>query len=87
MGFTKTIDWISMWISDKKNIIAIMYTNMADDLSNGYDPCGLSIRKQQAEISEYIAKFDAELMALADKSDEAAQRWAYYDMLRRGVIE
>ena len=30
---------------------------------------------------------DDELMSFAEKTDEQRNKWCYYDMLRRGVIE
>lgn len=82
--YDRTIDFQSMWIADKKSIMETMHRNMTDDINAGYDPTGLSIRNQLAELSAYTEKFNAELMALADHKNP--NYWCYLDMVRRGVI-
>lgn len=87
MGYTKKIDWFDMWFSDKKDILAIMHKNMASDIDVGYDPHGLSIQQQLEDIRQYGEKFDRQLLALSAMEEERANRWCYYDMVKRGVIE
>lgn len=82
--YDRTIDFQTMWIADKKSIMETMHRNMADDINAGYDPTGLSIRNQLAELSDYTEKFNSELMALADRKNP--NYWCYLDMVRRGAI-
>lgn len=88
MAKTKyTDDWFEMWHLDKEVILNTMVRNMTADLECGYDYFGKSITKQREAIEAYKEKFDAEVMSFAEKTDEQRNKWCYYDMLRRGVIE
>ena len=88
MAKTKyTDDWFEMWHLDKEVILNTMVRNMTADLECGYDYYGKSITEQREAIETYKAKFDDELMSFAEKTDEQRNKWCYYDMLRRGVIE
>lgn len=79
--------WFKIWYDDKVSILETMIRNMTADLQCGYDYFGKSITTQRDAIEEYKAQFDDELMSFAEKTDEQRNRWCYYDMLRRGVIE
>ena len=88
MAKTKyTDDWFEMWHLDKEVILNTMIRNMTADLECGYDYFGKSITEQREAIEVYKEKFDAEVMSFAEKTDEQRNKWCYYDMLRRGVIE
>ena len=88
MAKTKyTDDWFEMWHLDKEVILNTMVRNMTADLQCGYDYFGKSITAQREAIETYKAQFDAEVMSFAEKTDEQRNKWCYYDMLRRGVIE
>ena len=88
MAKTKYIDdWFEMWHLDKEVILNTMVRNMTADLECGYDYFGKSITEQREAIEAYKEKFDAEVMSFAEKTDEQRNKWCYYDMLRRGVIE
>lgn len=88
MAKTKyTDDWFEMWHLDKEVILNTMVRNMTADLECGYDYFGKSITEQREAIEVYKEKFDAEVMSFAEKTDEQRNKWCYYDMLRRGVIE
>ena len=88
MAKTKyTDDWFEMWHLDKEVILNTMIRNMTADLQCGYDYFGKSITEQREAIEVYKEKFDAEVMSFAEKTDEQRNKWCYYDMLRRGVIE
>lgn len=88
MAKTKyTDDWFEMWHLDKEVILNTMVRNMTADLECGYDYFGKSITEQREAIEAYKAKFDAEVISFAEKTDEQRNKWCYYDMLRRGVIE
>lgn len=88
MAKTKyTDDWFEMWHLDKEVILNTMVRNMTADLECGYDYFGKSITEQREAIEVYKEKFDAEVMSFAEKTDDQRNKWCYYDMLRRGVIE
>lgn len=88
MAKTKyTDDWFEMWYLDKEVILNTMVRNMTADLECGYDYFGKSITEQREAIEVYKEKFDAEVMSFAEKTDEQRNKWCYYDMLQRGVIE
>lgn len=84
---TDSKEWFDMWFEDKKSIIAIMYSNMASDLSHGYDYFGKSIQTQKDEIARYEAQFEKELDSFKSMSDEEVNRWCFYDMKKRGAID
>lgn len=83
--YIKETDYVEMWISDKQSIISIMISNMNDDINAGYNPTGSIIKREVEEISTYREKYDAELLALADRKNP--NYWCYLDMVRRGAIE
>lgn len=85
--YTKTIDWTSMWINDKKAIIGTMYRNMAADLDCGYNPLGENIRKQRQEIADYEQDYLNTLEIFKSLTEEEINHWCFYDMLKRGAIE
>lgn len=80
-------EWFEIWYQDKQCILDTMVRNMTADLECGYDYFGQSITRQREEIAAYKEKFDAEVMSFAEKSDVERNKWCYYDMLRRGVID
>ena len=80
-------EWFKIWYEDKVSILETMIRNMTADLECGYDYFGKSITEQREAIEVYKEKFDAEVMSFAEKTDEQRNKWCYYDMLRRGVIE
>lgn len=83
--YIKETDYVEMWISDKQSIISIMISNMNDDINAGYNPTGNIIKRELEEISAYREKYDAEILALADRKNP--NYWCYLDMVRRGAIE
>lgn len=87
MAYTKKIDWFDMWFEDKRHILSLMHKNMASDIECGYNPCGHCIREQMEDIKQYGEKFDRQLLALSAMEEDRANRWCYYDMVKRGVIE
>lgn len=79
-------DWFHIWVMDKKSILETMIRNMHADIEAGYNPMGKSITGQLATITDYRARFDAEMMQLAEKDERKVQHWCYCDLLRRGAI-
>lgn len=80
------MDWMKMWIDDKQGMISTMMRNLAADLDAGYTYFGQCVQKQKYDIEEYQKQYEKELMALADMDEKKANRWCYFDLLRRGVI-
>lgn len=78
--------WFEIWYEDKQSMISTMMRNMVADIEAGYNPTGLNIRKQRAEIDKYTSEFDFQMERLADKDEKAAERWCYMDLKRRGAI-
>jgi hypothetical protein len=79
--------WFDMWFSDKQNMLDTMVRNMQADLDCGYDYFGKSITSQREMIDEYKKNFDAQMDKFNEMEDRAVNRWCYYDMKKRGVIE
>ena len=80
-------DWFEMWYADKKSMLDTMVRNMQADLNAGYDYFGQSIKKQRMAIDTYERLFNQELDMFADMDEKQVNRWCYYDMVKRGVIE
>lgn len=86
-GFDKQVFWQEMWINDKRSMVETMLRNIAADIAAGYNPVGDCIKNQREELRKYEEQFDRELMALADMTEEKAERWCKYDLIRRGAVE
>lgn len=80
-------DWFDLWHDDKQSILDTMVKNMVSDLDAGYNYFGNSISKQRVEISKYKEQFESETMSLYAMTADEANRWCFYDMLRRGAID
>lgn len=80
-------DWFEIWFEDKKAMMATMVKNMASDLDAGYDYFGNSIRNQREMIERYQAQFDSERDTFKTMDEYTVNRWCFYDMKKRGVIE
>lgn len=80
-------DWFDIWFEDKKAMVNTMARNMAADLTAGYDYFGKSIQSQKAMIESYQEQFDKEMDTFKYMEDKEVNRWCYYDMKKRGVIE
>ena len=80
-------DWFEIWFEDKTSILNTMVKNMQADLNAGYDYFGTSITKLRQIIDTYKQQFDAELDSFKSMDDKKINRWCFYDMKKRGVIE
>ncbi|MBQ8218408.1 MAG: hypothetical protein IJZ79_03790 [Bacilli bacterium] len=80
-------DWFEIWFEDKTSILNTMVSNMQADLNAGYDYFGTSITRQRQIIDMYKQQFDAELDSFKSMDDKQINRWCFYDMKKRGVIE
>ena len=86
MAYRKSVDWFEMWNEDKRYILGLMHKNMASDIEAGYNPHGMSIQKQVDEIKAYDEAYSRQLLGLSAMDEDRANRWCYYDMVKRGVI-
>lgn len=80
-------DWFDIWFEDKQSMIDIMVRNMTSDLENGYDYLGKSITDQRQMIDEYKKEFDENMDMFKTMTEKEVNRWCFYDMKKRGVIE
>lgn len=84
---TDSDNWFEIWFEDKKAMLDTMVRNMASDLANGYDYFGKTITTQRADIERYQRQFDNEVDSFKVLDDKQVNRWCFYDMKKRGVIE
>ncbi len=87
MRVTDRNDWFDLWFADKQSMVDTMIKNMTSDLAAGYDYFGTSITNQREMIDRYKAQFDAEMDSFKTMDEKQVNRWCYYDMKKRGVIE
>ena len=80
-------DWFDIWFDDRQGMLETMIRNMTADLDNGYDYFGKCIRNQQYEIANYKRLFDKQLDMFKTMDNKKVNRWCFYDMKKRGVIE
>ena len=80
-------DWFDIWFEDKQSMIDTMVRNMTSDLENGYDYFGKSITNQKNMIDEYKKEFDKNVDMFKTMTEKEVNRWCFYDMKKRGVIE
>ena len=80
-------DYIKMWIEDKQSIIETMVHNMQADIDAGYNPNGECITRQKNEIELYKLDMDMQMKDFSNMDQAKANRWCYYDMIKRGAIE
>ena len=86
MGYKKSVDWFQMWFEDKQSMLVTMHRNMSSDIDAGYNPCGQNIKRQREAIDEYSALMDRQMLALSAMEADRANKWCYYDMVKRGAI-
>lgn len=86
MGYRKAVDWFAMWFEDKQGMLATMHRNMASDIECGYNPNGQCIKRQLEGIRQYSELMDRQMLALHAMEEFRANKWCYYDMVKRGVI-
>ena len=84
---TDSKEWFDIWFEDKKAMISTMLSNMVADLNAGYDLYGKSIKDQKQRIDEYQKAFEDQMDAFKEMDDKQVNRWCFYDMKKRGVIE
>ena len=87
MRVTDRDDWFELWFADKQSMLNTMISNMTADLANGYNYFGDCIQGQKAQIDLYKIEFDRQVNAFKTMEEKEVNRWCYYDMKKRGVIE
>lgn len=84
---TDRTDWFDIWFEDKQGMLSTMIRNMSADLDCGYDYFGKSISHQRESIEEYKKEFDREMEQFKTMDEKQVNRWCFYDMKKRSVIE
>lgn len=87
LRYDRKIDFFAMWIIDKKAIVATMYRNLQADIDAGYNPIGNCIKRQREEISAYEKDIDNSLELFKSMPETDINKWCFYDMVKRGIIE
>lgn len=80
-------DWFDIWYADRQSMVDIMVSNMVSDLSNGYDYFDACMVKQRRDIESYKKDTNRTLDLFKTMDEKAVNRWCFYDMKKRGVIE
>lgn len=84
---TDSNEWRKMWDSDKRGMIDTMRRNIASDITAGYSLNGKTVRNQIVQILDYEEEYKHSCEVLDSIGEKAANKWCFYDMKRRGVIE
>lgn len=79
-------DWVEIFIADKRSMLETMRENLSADLSAGYAENSKAVINQRVTIAEYSAKFNAEMELFKYMDEKTANRWAFYDLKKRGAI-
>lgn len=87
MRFSDAAEWFTIWLEDKRSLLATMVRNLSADLDAGYDCFGNSVRRQREEIEAFRVKFEAEMDGFNGMTPEAINHWCYKDLKRRGAID
>lgn len=80
-------NWFEIWFDDKNSMLDTMIRNMNSDLEAGYSYLSKSIRDQLQMIDDYRREFEQNMKEFRYMQEKDVNRWCYYDMKRRGVIE
>ena len=81
------IDWFELWQDDRECMLSTMIRNMAADLNAGYDYFGRCITNQREEIENYKKETESAFDLFKSMTEEQVNRWCFYDLKKRGVIE
>ena len=84
---TDSNEWFDLWYSDKNSMLATMYRNMSADITAGYNPLGVCIQRQLKEIEAYRVEMESQISEFWKMDEKQVNRWCFYDMKKRGVIE
>ena len=79
--------WFEFWYSDKKAIITCMFHNMQSDIDAGYNPMGDCIKRQLSDISNYEYSINEQLDKFVSMDEKQIEKYCYFDLLKRGVID
>lgn len=79
--------WFDIWQDDRECMLSTMICNMAADLNAGYDYFGKCIVNQRKEIENYKKETESAFDLFKTMTEEQVNRWCFYDMKKRGVIE
>ena len=87
LRYDRKEDYVTMWEDDKKAMVKTMYRNMNADLECGYNPLGTAIQRQKQEIDEYEKQIHAAYDQWVFMTEDQVNKWCFYDMKKRGVID
>ena len=76
-------DWFDMWLSDRRAMADTMRSNMAADLTAGYNPNGISITRQKLNLHDYELETDLQMERFKLMPEMEVERWCFYDMKKR----
>lgn len=80
--------WFELWYEDEKAINQTMIKNCLADIHAGYNIHGNCIMNQWQAISNHAKHINDTLDMFTEfNNSEKINRWCYYDLLKRGVIE
>ena len=79
--------WFDMWQDDRECMLSTMIRNMAADLNAGYDYFGRCIVNQRKEIENYKKETELAFDNFKAMTETQVNRWCFYDLKKRGVIE
>lgn len=85
--YTKGIDYISMFFADIESLIITGHRNLCADLEAGYSLDSKAIKFEKDFIADCEKRRADAAERFKTMTDEEANRWAYYDLLKRGAIE
>lgn len=80
--------WFEIWKSDKFIMLETMLHNIHADLECGYNYFGHTVQNQLKSIKAFQDEFNKTLdMFIKFNDDSKIERYCYYDLIKRGVIE
>jgi len=79
--------WFELWQDDRECMLNTMIRNMTADLDAGYNYFGRCIVNQREEIENYKKETESAFDLFKSMTEEQVNRWCFYDLKKRGVIE
>lgn len=79
--------WFELWQDDRECMLNTMIRNMTADLDAGYNYFGRCIVNQREEIENYKKETESAFDLFKSMTDTQVNKWCFYDLKKRGVIE
>lgn len=80
-------DWFLMWNDDKRAMIDTMKRNVEADIDAGYNERGFTVVKAKEALDRYIRRYEDDVESFKRMTEKDVQRWCFYDLVKRGVVE